>query len=223
MQLSSLGSRLMRSWSIVGPILGFGAGCVFIVVLVTMGVFDDLRPSDRTWGTFVGTPTVEFLENGRDLQLMKDFAYLDANGKAWLAKEGAIINGASIPQALWSVVGGPLEGQYRNASILHDEACRLMDDDWKDVHRMFYEACRCGGVPEKRAMMLYGAVFHYGPRWERVIKASSSNNDPPEAIVLDTGKPSKDFLMKLDHYLSSTPRSLRDIENINTDNTQGAF
>src|SRR5712692_9140850 len=30
---------------------------------------------------------------------------------------------ASIPRAFWSVIGGPLEGQYRNASVFHDVAC----------------------------------------------------------------------------------------------------
>ena len=44
--------------------------------------------------------------------------------------------------------GGPLDGPYRNASIVHDVACVSMTDPWDDVHFMFYEACRCGGVPE---------------------------------------------------------------------------
>src|SRR5262245_35717189 len=74
-------------------------------------------------------------------------------------------DGASIPQLFWTVVGGPLDGQYRNASIVHDVGCVRMTDKWEDVHLMFYEACRCGGVPENKAKVVYAAVYHWGPRW----------------------------------------------------------
>ena len=43
-----------------------------------------------------------------------------------------------------------------------------MTDPWHDVHRMFYEACRCGGVGERKAKTMDWAVHNFGPRWEFV-------------------------------------------------------
>jgi hypothetical protein len=31
---------------------------------------------------------------------------------------------------------------------------------------MFYNACRCGGVGEIKAKVMYAGVFRFGPRWE---------------------------------------------------------
>ncbi|HEY1065663.1 MAG TPA: DUF1353 domain-containing protein [Pirellulales bacterium] len=117
------------------------------------------------WGRFPASPRAELLDDGRTLRLLEDFVYLDPRGRRWLAAKGAEVNGASIPRAFWSVAGGPLDGRYRNASIVHDEGCVQRTAAWQDVHRMFYEACRCGGLPERQAKILYAAVYHFGPRW----------------------------------------------------------
>src|SRR5262245_32434634 len=76
--------------------------------------------SGENWGSFSGAPKAELLDDGRQLRLLEDFAYVDPRNKAWVAPKGAVVDGASIPRALFSIVGGPLEGQYRNASIVHD-------------------------------------------------------------------------------------------------------
>jgi Protein of unknown function (DUF1353) len=55
--------------------------------------------------------------------------------------------------------------EYRNASVVHDVACDTRDHPWQDVHRMFYEACRAGGVGEQKAKLVYAAVYHFGPKW----------------------------------------------------------
>ena len=58
------------------------------------------------------------------------------------------MDGASIPRALWTLVGSPYRGDYRRASIVHDQACDDAHGD-KDkrraADRMFYHACREGG------------------------------------------------------------------------------
>ena len=102
------------------------------------------------------------------MTLLEDFSYLDPGQKRWDAPKQSVVNGASIPQAFWSVIGGPFEGKYRNASVVHDVACEKMSENWQDVHRMFYEACRCGGVDESKAKLMYWAVYHFGPRWKPV-------------------------------------------------------
>jgi len=100
------------------------------------------------------------------MRLLETYVYTDAAGHTWKAPKDAEIDGASIPRPLWAVVGGPFEGHYRKASVVHDVACELPHGDpWRSVHRMFYEAMRCAGVTPLRAKVMYAAVFHFGPRW----------------------------------------------------------
>lgn len=115
---------------------------------------------------YEGIVLTEWLSDGRKMKLLEDFAYVDASGKRWLAKKGSSIDGASIPRALWWS-GGPYEGTYREASVVHDVYC---DEDpksatWRAVHRMFYDAMLTSGVEQARALVMYGAVFRHGPRW----------------------------------------------------------
>ena len=117
------------------------------------------------FGHFVGTVKTEWIEPNRRMRLLDDFAYVDAKGVEWKAPKGSVVDGASIPQVLWSVVGSPYTGEYRNASVVHDVACEKRDRPWQDVHRMFYEACRAGGVADQKAKLMYAAVYHFGPKW----------------------------------------------------------
>jgi hypothetical protein len=117
------------------------------------------------FGHFKGEVKTQWLPDGRTMALLADFGYVDPDGQEWDAGTGSKIDGASIPQVFWSIIGGPFEGQYRNASIVHDVACQQKNRDWRAVHKMFYSACRCGGVNELEAKILYSAVYHFGPRW----------------------------------------------------------
>jgi hypothetical protein len=113
-----------------------------------------------------GVVRTEWLPDGRQMKLLDDFTYIDARGRKWKAPKGSKIDGASIPQVFWST-GGPYEGLYRDASVVHDYFC---DENpktaaWQSVHRMFYEAMLTRGVDRKRALVMYGAVRRFGPRW----------------------------------------------------------
>lgn len=151
-------------------VISTGVFVIFVLILIALGYWDKIFPAPLgikdEWGHFPTKPIVELLGDGRDLRLLEDFCYIDPNKKVWIAPKNSTINGASIPQIFWSLTGGPLEGQYRNASIIHDVGCDRMTENWEDVHLMFYEACRCGGVPDNKAKLLYAAVYHFGPRWE---------------------------------------------------------
>jgi len=123
-----------------------------------------LSPPPR-WGRFEGKVVAEWDDGGRDMTLMQPFAYVDPRQERWEAAAGAVVNGASIPRPFWSVIGGPFSGRFRNASVVHDVACVVRDRPWHLVHRMFYEACRCGRVAVVKAKTMYYAVHHFGPRW----------------------------------------------------------
>jgi hypothetical protein len=126
---------------------------------------DDGADTADDWGRFQGTVVARWHDDGRTMTLVAPFAYVDPRGSHWDAPTGAVVNGASIPRAFWSLIGGPFEGRFRNASVVHDVACEERSRDWQDVHRMFHDACRCGGVGAALANTMYYAVWHFGPRW----------------------------------------------------------
>ncbi|MBI3562886.1 MAG: DUF1353 domain-containing protein [Gammaproteobacteria bacterium] len=135
------------------------------LVLLAMS-FPAYSDSPADFGRFLSKPQTEWDADGRDMSLLSDFVYEDQHHTRWTAKKGASINGASIPQVFWGIIGGPFEGKYRNASVVHDTECEPpYKHDWRDVHRMFYNASRAGGVPMYKAKTMYMAVYFCGPRW----------------------------------------------------------
>lgn len=113
-------------------------------------------------GSFSGTPKTEWLNqpggSNRDMKLLEDFWYDDPKSGRWLAPKGSVINGASIPQALWSSIGSPYTDNYRRASIVHDVACDDPKVKREDADEMFYFACLAGGCSLLQAKMLYAGV-----------------------------------------------------------------
>jgi Protein of unknown function (DUF1353) len=156
----------------VSALAGLGVGLFIGYLVGSLRTTFRVVTSDPSSGRFLGEPKTKWLKDGRDMELLEDFVFIDSNSRAWTAEKGCTVNGASIPRAFWSIVGGPFEGQYRNASIVHDAECVRKTAQSVDVHRMFYDACRCGGVPEQKAKLLYWAVANYGPSWQLVSRAS---------------------------------------------------
>jgi hypothetical protein len=116
-------------------------------------------------GSYSGTPKVELLRDGRVIRLLEDFTFTDPSSQLWTAPKGSHADGASIPRILWSMIGGPLDGKYRDASIIHDFYCSKRHKPWQSVHRVFYEAMLTSGVPEPKALIMYAGVYMGGPRW----------------------------------------------------------
>jgi Protein of unknown function (DUF1353) len=153
-------------------------------------------------GHFVGMLQLEPGEDGRHMTLLANYEYVDGNGKRWPVPKGEQTDGASIPQAFWSIAGGPFEGKYRNAAVIHDWYCDTRTEPWHDVDRMLYEAMLTSGVSEQQAKIMYLAVVYGGPRWD----AQTINNNrlaagqlplavptpvDPTAVVRNTVAPSQ--------------------------------
>jgi hypothetical protein len=149
----------------IGIAVGAAVGILGTLLAIYVFLPTPPLPPAGLYGRFIGPVKPSWLDDGRKVQLNDDFVYIDPFNKAWVAPKGSVVDGASIPQGLWTIVGGPLEGKYRYASIVHDVACVEMKESSDDVHRMFYFACRCGGVDEARAKGLYFAVLKFGPQW----------------------------------------------------------
>ena len=123
---------------------------------------------DSPFGRYVGELVVRLLPDGRRVQLFQEFGFIDSGQTTWHVPSDAIVDGASIPQALWPLMGGPFEGKYRDASVIHDYHCDTRTRSWQAVHRVFYDAMRVSGVGETRAKIMYAAVYFKGPRWSDV-------------------------------------------------------
>lgn len=116
-------------------------------------------------GEYKGPLRVEMLPDGRSIKLLEDFAFVDNRQQIWTTPVGTVVDGASIPQPLWSFMGGPLSGLYRDASVIHDYYCELQDRPFISVHEVFYDAMITSGVTPATAKIMYLAVFQFGPRW----------------------------------------------------------
>lgn len=125
---------------------------------------------DAEAGHFRGRFSAVFDGDGRHVTLTEPYAYIDDRDKEWSVPSGWTVDGASIPRALWSIIGGPLDGKYRNASVIHDYYCDTKTEPWWDVHEVFYEAMLSSGVDPAKARIMYLAVYHFGPRWPSQVK-----------------------------------------------------
>jgi hypothetical protein len=126
-------------------------------------------PHQENFGKFIGKVVAQWDDSGREMVLTEPFGYIDPEGNRWDAPAGSVIDGASIPQVAWSVIGGPFEGKYRNASVIHDVACDQRQRPWDKVHLTFYYAMRACDVEESLAGTMYAAVYYFGPRWEETV------------------------------------------------------
>jgi len=135
-----------------------------------------------------GQPTCQFffgpyLLTNRPVQLPRrelDFyplarrlGFVDSGNGRWVAPEGTLTDGASIPRIFISIMGNPRSKEFANAAALHDAYCGVGNEDlaehhsrdWQATHRMFYDGLRVGGTDEIRAKIMFAAVWLGGPRW----------------------------------------------------------
>ena len=115
---------------------------------------------------YIGDLEFAPLDDGRHMRIVKPFGFVDSSGRKWVVPAGAIVDGASIPQMFWSVTGGPFEGKYRNASVVHDYYCDVRTRSWRNTDRVFHEAMLASGVSEREAKVMYMAVVYGGPHWD---------------------------------------------------------
>lgn len=119
----------------------------------------------QDFGSFIGSVVAKWNDDGRTMTLLEPFSYVDPLGIRWDAPAGVSVDGASIPTFAWSIIGGPFEGKYRNASVIHDVACVEKKRSWDKVHHAFYTGMLASGVSSMKAKVMYAAVYHFGPRW----------------------------------------------------------
>jgi hypothetical protein len=182
----------------------------FAAMLLAVGCSGE-KPPAAPFGKFEGRVVTSWQDDGRNMRLEEDFAYVDPRGKRWLAPTGSIVNGASIPQAFWSAIGGPFEGPFRNASVVHDVGCDEQKESWESVHLMFHDACRCGGVSSKKAKLMYWAVYNFGPRWP------SPGEPAPIQPRIAAREVDDELVRRAARYFDEHDPSLGEIESLSLD------
>jgi len=176
------------------------------------------------WGYYSGDPILKWNPDGRTMTVMTELSYTDPQGIIWDAPAGSVTDGASIPRYLWSVMGGPFEGKYRNASVLHDVAYEKHNRPWWDCDRMFYNAMRCSGVSAAEAKTMYYALYKFGHHWKFPIKRGkpvkykgelvTRGEQIPRAIPVNPA-----LINQARDWISNTDPSLEQIEQ--RANTEG--
>lgn len=128
-----------------------------------------LRRASSPYGTFSGLVSATWLvEGGEDwrMQLLAPVSYTTPDGAETVTvPTGAIVNGASIPAIAWPFIGGPYNGDFRRASVVHDYECQEQVTASEVVHRRFYDMIRADGVGTFRAWLMYQCVKRWGPQF----------------------------------------------------------
>ncbi len=174
-------------------------------------------PGATGWGHYTGEPVTKWNPDGRTMTLLTELRYTDPHGEIWVAPIGSLVDGASIPRYLWSFMGGPFEGKYRNASVLHDVAYGEHKRPWQECDRMFYYAMRCSGVGAVESKTLYYALYKFGHHWKFPIKRGkpvkyegalvARGEEIPRAIPVDPTQ-----IDQARSWINSTDPSLEQIE-----------
>jgi len=182
----------------------------------TAGI-EQMIPGSTKWGHYNGEPVTKWNPDGRTMTLLTELRYTDPHGEVWVAPVGSLVDGASIPRCLWSVMGGPFEGKYRNASVLHDVAYDEHKRPWQDCDRMFYYAMRCSGVGATESKTMYYALYKFGHHWKFPIKRAkpvkyegelvTRGEEIPRAIPVNPTE-----INQARNWISNTDPSLEQIE-----------
>ena len=77
-------------------------------------------------------------------------------------KQGFLFDGASIPKALWSIIGSPMTGGYQRAGCLHDGLYASQLTSRKVADEIFLQAMKYDGVSYTKRYSMYWAVRSFG-------------------------------------------------------------
>jgi Protein of unknown function (DUF1353) len=143
-----------------------------------MALFPAKATAQGQAGKFIGDVVARWKADGREMTLLEPFEYIDLEGLSWKVPVGTVVDGASIPQFFWSLIGGPFDGVYRNASVVHDFYCQVRTRPYRKVHNVFREAMEASGVSPRKSWLMFQAVNKFGPRW-------SNTKADPKCEVID--------------------------------------
>jgi hypothetical protein len=110
-----------------------------------------------------GNPRIEF---DVDVNLAFNLAEIlfDWNGRVWVAPQGQVTDGASIPRIVWPLLGHPFDKDVVRGALLHDQYYAKWagsgDDDARrlEVDRMLHAALLADGMARWKVALVYRGV-----------------------------------------------------------------
>lgn len=96
-------------------------------------------------------------------RLTHELAYGANSGAVWLVPAGFATDMASIPRAMWSVIGHPAD-KYAPAAVLHDWLYTSRVVSRAQADALFSEAMAALGVGRVRRTVMWAAVRVFGSR-----------------------------------------------------------
>jgi hypothetical protein len=163
-----------------------------LIAISLLALGSSLGAADEYFGEFLDPLKGTFLNDAKPrpkFRLDTTFRFKDPNGLLWAVPAGTEVDGASIPQMFWTVIGGPFEGAYINASVVHDYFCNAKSRTAHDTHRSFYYGMLASQVPEWTAKFMYWAVATFGPDWrleKRIMFSSKCKEKRHETQCTET-------------------------------------
>ena len=97
-----------------------------------------------------------------DVFILLEDVEIKALGYTIKVKKGFDFDGASIPQALWSVYGNPLTGKYRIAALVHDVLYASEKFPRELADEIFLDLMKQHGVGYVKRQTMYYAVRSAG-------------------------------------------------------------
>lgn len=161
------------------------------------------------FGSFTGSLNLHPVGDGVHMTVLNTYSYTDADGHTLTADPGFTTDGASIPRALWTIVGSPFTGLYLGAAVIHDVGCDTHKYSWQITHRMFYTAMRSLGVSEEYAQLLYWGVRVGGPRWTQAISGGGLGHRPQTVTIILEPRPAltDEQAQRIKDYIASRENS----------------
>src|SRR5438270_6470494 len=107
-----------------------------IMITVLSGCASNQKPAwvrfaekqPNKWGHYSGYVEARWENDGRTMTLLSELRYTDPQGVAWIAPAGSVVDGASIPRSLWSIMGGPFRSEEHTSELQSQSnlVCRLL-------------------------------------------------------------------------------------------------
>lgn len=100
-----------------------------------------------------------------EFMILTDYSYVDSKERVWTVPSGTVVSGAVMPKLVYSTIGGPWSGSYRNAIVLLEYMVNEQVSDSETVYGVFLEAMQSSGVSNRTSLLLYYAIRSAGPIW----------------------------------------------------------
>ena len=95
-------------------------------------------------------------------RFLTDIFTFEINDYKYCISKGFWTDSASIPRAVWTLIGSPFTGRYVIPALIHDVLYGSHHFPRKKCDRIFYEAMRKCHVPRIKAWLIYINVRMWG-------------------------------------------------------------